>query len=123
MSNPLPHLHAIIAVSGIVLLAIFAGSAVAETTPSERQLQELYRQAVVSDNHATEQFFGKNGTTLFHKLEKVTCKPVSGSQTTQACKVRVEITSVGLGRHQLQDRIVLQQSEPGNWRLISGIFN
>ena len=107
----------------VVLLAAFAAPGFADTTPSESQLQNLYMQRVVSDNHASEQFFGKMGTTQFHYLKKVACEPVSGIQTTQACKVKVEITSVGLGRHQVKDRIVLKRSSANKWRLISGVFN
>lgn len=107
-------------VAGLITVA---GPGFAEPTPSESQLQNLYMQRVVSDNQAVERFFGKTGTTRFHNLEKIACSPVSGMNTTQTCKVRVEITSVGLGRHKVKDQIVLQQSSTGRWRLISGVFN
>ena len=91
--------------------------------PSEKGLKALYTKRIAEDNRASEQFFGKQGTTKLHGLKKVSCRSVMQKSTTQSCNVEVEITSFGLGRHKLKDQVVVKQSKNGKWILISDLFN
>lgn len=115
--------HSIFLFFMFVILGGYSVTSYAESAPSEGQIRDLYMQRVVADNQASEHFFGKMGTTQFHDLKKVSCQAVSNIESTQACKVNVEITSVGLGKHRLNDSIVLKKYHDGRWRLISGVFN
>jgi len=98
-------------------------NAIADSGPSEDWLQSLYTQRIKEDNTASEQFFGKQGGTQLHGLKKVSCRNVSDIGSTQSCVVMVEITSYGLGRHKLNDRVVVRQNTKGQWKLISDVFN
>lgn len=95
----------------------------AESGPSEDWLQSLYSKRISEDNAASEQFFGKQGKTKLHGLKKVSCRNVADKGATQSCVVMVEITSFGLGRHQLNDQVVVRQNKRGQWVLISDVFN
>ena len=97
--------------------------AYADKGPSEKSLKAVYTKRIAEDNKASEQFFGKQGTTRVHGLKKVSCRSVMQKSTTQSCNVVVEITSFGLGRHKLNDRVVVKQNKRGNWILISDVFN
>ena len=95
----------------------------ADSGPSQDWLQSLYAKRIMEDNAASEQFFGKQGTTKLHTLQKVSCRNVVEKGATQSCNVMVEITSFGLGRHKLNDQIVVEQTRSGQWVLISDLFN
>jgi len=99
-----------------------AQSAMADSGPSQDWLKALYAKRITEDNAASEQFFGKEGVTTLHGLQKVSCKNVANQGSTQSCLVMVDITSFGLGRHKLNDQIVVRQSG-GQWVLISDLFN
>lgn len=108
------------------ILVLFSGVSVpcfAEPGPSEGQLSELYSERIQEDNQTATQFFGEKGSTTFHDLKKTTCTSLGEKSSTTTCKVRVEITSIGLGRHQVNDQVVLKKDKTGRWQLISGIFN
>lgn len=98
-------------------------SAIADSGPSEDWLKSLYSKRITEDNAASEQFFGKQGSTKLHGLKKVSCQNVADKGSTQSCMVMVDITSYGLGRHQLNDQIVVRQTSGGQWVLISDVFN
>jgi hypothetical protein len=95
----------------------------ADSGPSEDWLQSLYTKRIAEGNSATEQFFGKTGATQLHGLKKVSCSDVFNKASTQNCRVVVEITSYGLGRHKLKDQVVVRQNKRGQWVLISDVFN
>lgn len=101
----------------------FTHIAYADSGPSEDWLQSLYSKRIMEDNTASEQFFGKQGSTKLHGLKKVSCRNVASKASMQSCIVMVEITSYGLGRHQLNDQVVVQQNNRGQWVLISDVFN
>jgi hypothetical protein len=98
-------------------------NAIADSGPSEDWLQSLYTQRVKADNSALVQFYGKQGATQLHGLKKVSCMNVASKATTQSCVVMVDITSFGLGRHKLNDQVVVKQTGRGQWVLISDVFN
>jgi len=98
-------------------------NAIADSGPSQDWLQSLYTQRIKEDNSALVQFYGKEGTTQLHGLKKVSCIHVVSKATTQSCMVMVDITSYGLGRHKLNDQIVVKQTGRGQWVLISDVFN
>lgn len=100
-----------------------AQSATADSGPSQDWLQSLYAKRIMEDNAASEQFFGKQGGTKLHGLQKVSCRNVVEKGATQSCTVMVDITSFGLGRHKLNDQIVVEQTNSGQWVLISDVFN
>jgi len=82
-------------------------NAIADTGPSEDWLQSLYTQRIKEDNTTLVQFYGKQGATQLHGLKKVSCQNVAYKGTTQSCMVMVDITSFGLGRHKLNDQVVV----------------
>jgi len=98
-------------------------NAVADAGPSEDWLQSLYTQRIKNDNSALIQFYGKEGATQLHGLKKVSCQSVADKVTTQSCIVMVDITSFGLGRHKLNDQVVVKQAGRDQWVLISDVFN
>jgi hypothetical protein len=98
-------------------------NAIAEIGPSEDWLQSLYTQRIKEDNSTLVQFYGKEGATKLHGLKKVSCQNVAEKGSTQSCMVMVEITSFGLGRHKLNDQVVVRQTGRGQWVLISDVFN
>lgn len=98
-------------------------NAIADSGPSEDWLKSLYSKRIMEDNAASEQFFGKQGSTKLHGLQKVSCQNVADKGSTQSCMVMVDITSYGLGRHKLNDQIVVRQTSGGQWLLISDVFN
>lgn len=100
-----------------------AHNAMADSGPSEDWLQSLYTQRIKDDNSALVQFYGKDGATQLHGLKKVSCMNVASKSTTQSCVVMVDITSFGLGRHKLNDQVVVKQTGRGQWVLISDVFN
>ena len=107
----------------LVLFSGMVGPCLADPGPSEGELTSLYQQRINKDNQTSVIYYGKEGTTEFHALKKKSCSSVEEKSTTTTCKVRVDITSVGLGRHEVKDIVVLEKNNAGNWTLISGIFN
>ena len=97
--------------------------AFADSGPSEKGLKTLYAKRIAEDNRASEMFFGKQGSTKVHDLKKVSCKSVGKKTSTQSCNVVVEITSYGLGKHKLNDQVVVRQNNRGKWIMISDVFN
>ena len=100
-----------------------AHNAMADSGPSEDWLQSLYLQRIKEDNSALIQFYGKEGATQLHGLKKVSCQNVVDKGAAQSCMVLVDITSFGLGRHKLNDQVVVRQTGRGQWVLISDLFN
>jgi hypothetical protein len=105
------------------LCAAMTQSVMADSGPSEDWLKSLYSKRITEDNAASEQFFGKQGRTKLHSLKKVSCQNIAGTGSTQSCMIMVDITSYGLGRHKLNDQIVVRQNSSGQWLLISDVFN
>lgn len=95
----------------------------AESGPSEGWLQSIYTQRIQHDNTTLVQFYGKDGATKLHGVKKVSCQNVVDKAATQSCVVMVDITSFGLGRHKLNDQVVVRQTGGGQWTLISDILN
>lgn len=110
-------------VSILVFLSGYAGPCVADPGPSQGQLSSLYQQRIKEDNQTAVRFYGEKGTTKFHALKKKSCSSLEKNSTTTTCKVRVDITSIGLGRHEVNDIVVLAKDRAGKWTFISGIFN
>ena len=100
-----------------------AHNAMADSGPSEDWLQSLYLQRIKEDNSALVQFYGKEGATQLHGLKKVSCQGIADKTVTQSCMVMVDITSFGLGRHKLNDQVVVRRTGRGQWVLISDLFN
>ena len=98
-------------------------NAIADSSPSEDWLQSLYTQRIKENNTTLVQFYGKQGATQLHGLKKVSCQNVTDKGTAQSCMVMVDITSFGLGRHKLNDQVVVKQTGRGQWVLISDVFN
>jgi len=97
--------------------------ALADSGPSEKGLKTLYTKRIAEDNRASEMFFGKQGSTKVHGLKKVSCNSIGKKASTQSCNVVVEITSYGLGRHEVKDQVVVRQNNRGRWIMISDVFN
>lgn len=100
-----------------------ANVAYADKGPSEKGLEALYAKRIAEDNKASEQFYGKQGSTKVHGLKKVSCNSVGEKSSTQSCNVVVEITSYGLGKHKVKDQVVVRQNDRGKWIMISDVFN
>ena len=100
-----------------------AHNAMADSGPSEDWLQSLYIQRIKEDNSALVQFYGKEGATQIHDLKKVSCQGIADKTVTQSCMVMVDITSFGLGRHKLNDQVVVRWTGRGQWMLISDLIN
>lgn len=98
-------------------------SVIADSGPTEDWLQSIYSQRVKDDNSTLVQFYGKDGATQLHGVKKVSCQSVVDKAATQSCVVMVDITSYGLGRHKLNDQVVVRQTGGGQWALISDILN
>lgn len=123
MEMRLKRSNSVFFVSILVLLSGIAGPCLADPGPTEGQISSLYQQRINEDNQTSVSFYGKEGTTKFHALQKKSCSSLVKESTTTTCKVRVDITSVGLGRHEVNDIVVLAVNKSGHWSLISGIFN
>ena len=95
----------------------------AESGPSQDWLEALYNQRIEANNSTLVQYYGKEGATKLHSLKKVSCQNVTDKGPTQSCVVMVDITSFGLGRHKLNDQIVVRQTSGGSWSLISDVLN
>ena len=95
----------------------------AESGPSQDWLEALYTQRIKANNGSLVQYYGKEGATKLHGLKKISCQNVTDKGSTQSCLVMVDITSFGLGRHKLNDRIVVRQTSGGSWMLISDVLN
>lgn len=94
----------------------------ADSGPSQDWLEVLYSQRIKANNDALVQYYGKEGATKLHSLKKVSCQNVTDKGATQTCLVMVDITSFGLGRHKLNDHVVVRQAN-GEWMLISDVLN
>ena len=94
-----------------------------DTGPSDNWLQAAYNQRIKEDNSTLIQFYGKKGTTKLHKVKKISCHNLAGQKVTQSCMVMVEITSYGLGRHKLNEQVVVRQTGQDHWEIISDVFN